>query len=134
MNSDETAADVTRRSRIGRSVHCALARLRADARRSAIRAALLAGRVGVSSMAPIERLRLIGVSIVTAAATNALLLQLTPVVARPAVPSILSLLTAASGVMLIVLAGPLAQAWHGSWIRRQLIRARGSNAADSGRA
>ena len=125
MSSDETVAQVARRSRIGRSAQRALARLRADARRSTIGAALIACR---------ERLRLIGVSIVTAVATNALLLQWTPLVARPAGPSILNLLTAASGLVLIVLAEPFAHAWHGSWIRRQLVRAKGSNAADSGRA
>jgi hypothetical protein len=134
MSSDETVADVAKRSRIGRSAHRALARLRADARRSAIGAALLACQERISATTPGERLRLIGVSIVTAVVTNALLLQWTPVVARPSVPSILSLLTIASGVTLIVLAEALAQAWHGSWIRRQLNRARGSKAANSGRA
>lgn len=134
MNSDETVANVAKRSRIGRGLQRALARLRADARRSAIGAVLLASRERVSSIAPSQRLRLIGVSIVTAVATNALLLQWTPLVARPAAPAMLSILTATSGVALIVLAEPFAQAWDGSWIRRQLIRARGSNAVNSGRA
>ena len=134
MSSDETVAQVARRSRIGRSTQRALARLRADARRSTIGAALIACCERISAITPSERLRLIGVSIVTAVATNALLLQWTPLVARPAGPSILNLLTAASGLVLIVLAEPFAHAWHGSWIRRQLVRARGSNAADSGRA
>jgi hypothetical protein len=134
MNSDETIADLARRSVIGRTGEQTLTRLRGDARASAIGRGFRSVYGQISRLTTGERLRLLGVTIVTAIATNAVLLQWSPPVTRPAPPSMLSVVTTASGLALIILAEPLARAWQQSWIRHQWIRARGSNAADSGRA
>lgn len=134
MNADETAAGIARRSRIGRIGQRAVARLRADAGQSAFGTAFAALRAHSGRLTRAEKFRLAGVSIVTAIATNALLLQWSPPITKPAAPPLLSVIAAATGLALIVLAEPIARAWERSWIRRQLIRARGSNAADGGHA
>ena len=134
MDSDDRVAGIARRSRLGRSGHQILARLRDDARRSGLSAAIVACRARLVSITPSERFRLAGVLIVTAIATNAFLLQWSPAVARPAAPTMLSIITATIGVLLIVLAEPVARAWGDSWFRRQLTRAQGSTPVDNGRA
>jgi hypothetical protein len=134
MNSDERLADVARQSLIGRSVLRALAGLRADARGSAIGKALDGFRTHTDRLTSSERLRLTGVFIVTAVATNAVLLQWSPPIIRPAAPFLLSVVAVSIGVTLIVLAERLAHAWDRSWIRRRILRPPGSNTVHRGRA
>lgn len=77
---------------------------------------------GVQAIESSERVRLFGLLVVTATFTQGLLLPAVPVMARPAAPAWLRVVILAGGLLLIVLARPIALAWPGSTLRRLLRR------------
>lgn len=70
-----------------------------------------------------ERVRLFGVLVITAALTHGLLLPVVPVMARPVAPFWLRVAILTAGLLLVVLARPIALAWPSSTLRR-LLRGR----------
>jgi hypothetical protein len=67
-----------------------------------------------------ERIRLGGLLVITTTASHALLLWTLPAVAQPVAPPWLRPAVILFGVVLIVLARPIARAWPGSTLRRLL--------------
>jgi hypothetical protein len=111
----------------------ALDRLRADARRSVVGAGMARARLSVNGLSSRERVRLAGVFVLTTTATNVVLLQWSPAVARPMASVSWGLASAAAGLTMVLFAAPLARAWTSSKVRR-LFRAPESHGQNGARA
>jgi hypothetical protein len=120
-NSFERAAAIVTQSAVAGAGRSAINRLRVAASRSVSARLAENSRAAFASVPAIERIRLAGVAILTATATQAALLQLVSSMARPHAPW-LRVAIAALGLVLIVFAGPIARAWPTSWIHGGIER------------
>jgi hypothetical protein len=118
----QSVARVAKRSRIAQTQRKAIDRLRIAGSRSFVAGALRNARARLSVLGPAERVRLLGVVILTAAVTHAVLVQWSPSIVRPQAPRLLWYEILAVSVVMIGLAGPIARAWSGSLLRRLFAR------------
>jgi hypothetical protein len=109
------------RSRIVRAAGRAGELVRAAARSSAIAAIVRRAGRRADALAPAVRVRLAGIAVVTAVATERLLVPLIPAQVRPAPPIALPLWIAAAGAALVAAAPALVRAWPTSGLRAVLM-------------
>jgi hypothetical protein len=109
------------RSEIVRTAGRAIAIVRAAANSSAVAVLLARARSDFSSLRPAHRVRVAGVLVAIALATDELLLLLVPAQPQPSPPSALRLEIALAALVLILAAAPIARAWPTSRLRRLLM-------------
>ena len=119
---DQAVARVAERSRLAAAGRWIAAAWREATARSMARRTLVGIARQFAALAAAERIRLAGVLLLAATITNAVLLQWTPEMVRPAAPGGLRLEVAAAALVLIVFARGFASAWQGSRVRRMLWR------------
>jgi hypothetical protein len=122
-NGFERAATVVEQSAVAGAGRSAINRLRVAASRSVAARLVANTRATFADVPATERVRLAGVAILTATATQAVLLELVSSMARPHAPW-LRVELAALGLMLILAAAPIARAWPRSRIHRVIERFR----------
>src|SRR5262245_25210660 len=116
MNADDdfpAVGEVFERSRIAGAARWILDRGRAAASRSAVIGAVR-GSIGVGFLDRAERVRFVGLVLLVATITHAFLVESTLPMIRPAAPGVLRVELILVGLLLVVLAGPIASAWKTS--------------------
>jgi hypothetical protein len=134
MNDDERVGRLAAQSRVSLLVATAVRRFQVDARRSCIATWLRRLRAHIAALAPLERIRLVGALLVTASATNALLVRSSPTIARPGASTVWDLVFVVAGLAMMFLARRIAPAWTTSHLRELLVRGRGRNSRDGASA
>ena len=117
----QDVADIMGGSAIARIGLRATHVIRTAAAHSAAALAISGSRRWLATVARAERVRLMGVLILTATGTQSLLLQFAAPVVRPAVPGLLKADIVLVGLFLVFLAPAIGRAWGVSRIRRLLL-------------
>jgi hypothetical protein len=122
--SADPVRDLFARSLVVRAVVEAVVRacraLEAAARSSRVSAILARARREHRALTTVHRVRLAGLLVLAALATEQLLMSLVPAQGRPAPPFALRDEVAVAALILIFLAGPIARAWPTSRLRNVL--------------
>ena len=115
---------VIARSAIVRTAARAIAAFRAAAESSTLASSAVRARRELSALRPEQRVRLAGLLVATALATEQLLLMLIPAQLRPSPPPALRVEVALAALAVILAAPQLARAWPTSRLRRILASLR----------